>query len=213
VLPLQLEQELNVYPGQSRGFVSDVSQPEDVETLCNLLKESDIKIDVLVNNVGIHPKSKSIKDMALEEWRQVFETNVFGPMYLTKVIAQQMVNHNIHGSIIFITSTHQWAVRCLPGYSASKAAVGMIIKELALDLAAHQIRVNGIAPGWVAEDGQGNPLYQALTPLYQTSIDPSYIGRAAFYLASDYFSKCTTGTVVKIDGGLSLHSHMTLMQG
>jgi hypothetical protein len=72
--------------------------------------------------------------------------------------------------------------------------------------------VNGIAPGWTAEDERGYPLYHRLTSLYQSSINPRYIGRAAIYLASNYFSRFTTGTVIKIDAGLSLHSYMSLMQ-
>jgi NAD(P)-dependent dehydrogenase (short-subunit alcohol dehydrogenase family) len=119
-----------------------------------------------------------------------------------------MINHKIGGSIIFITSIHQWTIRKLMSYSASKAALGMMIKELALELAPDQIRVNGIAPGWVMLDSQGNPLNSKHTPLYQCSIDPCYIGRAAVYLASDYFSYSTTGTVLKIDAGLSLYNHI-----
>ena len=83
----------------------------------------------------------------------------------------------------------------------------MIVKELALDLAPHQIRVNGIAPGWTAEDKHQTPFRQRHAPLHNSSINPRYIGRAAVYLASDYFSKFTTGTVIKVDAGLSLYNH------
>ena len=84
---------------------------------------------------------------------------------------------------------------------------GMIVKELAIDLAPHRIRVNGIAPGWVAENEQGLALIHRYVPLHNCSINPRYIGRAAVYLASDYFSEFTTGTVLKIDAGLSLYNH------
>jgi NAD(P)-dependent dehydrogenase (short-subunit alcohol dehydrogenase family) len=83
----------------------------------------------------------------------------------------------------------------------------MIIKELAVDLAPYKIRVNGIAPGWVAEDEQKQPLSIEYSLLHNCSISPCYIGRAAVYLASDYFSKFTTGTVLKIDGGTTLYNH------
>ncbi len=84
----------------------------------------------------------------------------------------------------------------------------MIINELALELAPHNIRVNGIAPGAVGEDEEGEPLPHNDTPLHGTKVGPQYVGRAAAYLASDYFSRHTTGTVLKIDGGLSLHHYM-----
>jgi NAD(P)-dependent dehydrogenase (short-subunit alcohol dehydrogenase family) len=83
----------------------------------------------------------------------------------------------------------------------------MIIQELAVDLAPSKIRVNGIAPGWVAQDEEGKAKYHLYTPLHHTSIDPCYIGRAAVFLASEYFSKFTTGSVLKIDAGLSSYSY------
>ncbi len=203
-----LEQELNNYPVSSRGFISNVSKIEDIDVLYNLLIQNEIKIDILVNNAGLHPKAKPLENFDLKESYHVFDTNVFGPMYLTKLIANNMISNNIHGSIIFITSIHQWSIIRSLGYSASKAALGMVVKELALDLSRYQIRVNGIAPGYVIEDEQGNPYDHEYTPLYNTSINPRYIGRAAVYLASDYFSRCTTGTVLKVDAGLSLHNHI-----
>jgi NAD(P)-dependent dehydrogenase (short-subunit alcohol dehydrogenase family) len=85
----------------------------------------------------------------------------------------------------------------------------MLVKELAMEYAQYKIRVNGIAPGWTAEDDSGNPLYHESTPLYKSSVNPRFIGRAAVYLASDYFSKFTTGSIIKIDAGLSLQNYLT----
>jgi NAD(P)-dependent dehydrogenase (short-subunit alcohol dehydrogenase family) len=203
----KLKHELNRYPVQSRGYVSDISKNADIDSIYNLLAQSKIKVDVLVNNVGIQLETKSLKDLDLAEWHNTYNTNVFGPMYLTKKVSQMMVQHQIQGCIIYITSIHQDILVRWPSYSSSKAALGMVIKELALDLAPYGIRVNGIAPGGVREDEQGNPYPHRNTPLYQSSINPCYIGRAAVYLASDYFSKFTTGTVIKIDAGLSLYNY------
>jgi NAD(P)-dependent dehydrogenase (short-subunit alcohol dehydrogenase family) len=204
----RLEAELKEYQVLSKGFVSDVSNSGDIDKLCRTLQQDQINIDVLVNNVGIHYTKKKTQGRNLEEWKEVFNTNVFGPMSLTNLISQMMIDHRIHGSIIFITSIHQWVISRDSSYSSSKAALGMIIKELALSLAPHKIRVNGIAPGYVGEDRQRRPLHHPYTPLYESSINPCYIGRTAVYLASDYFSKFTTGTVIKIDAGLSLYNHL-----
>ena len=120
-----------------------------------------------------------------------------------------MIDNKIKGNIIFISSIHQWYSRGIIDYSATKAAIGMIIKEMAMELAKHEIRVNGIAPG-CTKYGEGNELVKHdKTPLYNKSIDPKYIGRAIIYLASDYFSKQTTSTIIKIDGGLSLYNWTT----
>ena len=204
----QLETELNYYNVISKGFLSDISKVENIDSLYNYLLQNGIIIDILVNNVGIEIDTKTILKFNWEEWIKVFDTNIFGPMYLIKLISQMMIDNNNHGSIIFITSIHQWMIRRYSSYSASKAALGMIIKELAIDLSPHNIRVNGIAPGYVREDENGKTIYNKHTPLYKSSINPCYIGRAAVYLASDYFSKFTTGTVIKIDAGLSLYNHV-----
>lgn len=201
----KLEQDLNNYQVRSRGFVSDISKTEDTDSLHEFLVQNEIQIDILVNNVGTQFETRELK---LEEFHKTFNTNVFGPIYLTKLISQRMIANNIYGSIIFITSIHQETISRWPSYSSSKAALEMIIKELAINLASYKIRVNGIAPGSVSEDEQENPFSHKYTPLHNSTINPCYIGRAAVYLASDYFSKFTTGTVIKIDAGLSLHSYL-----
>jgi NAD(P)-dependent dehydrogenase (short-subunit alcohol dehydrogenase family) len=206
-----LEQELKAYPVRSQGFLSDISQSTDIDNLYNFFLENQIALDILVNNAGINLGSKSLKNTNSEDWHKTFNTNIFGPIYLTKLIYNMMIDSGICGSILFITSIHQWELGGWASYSSSKAALGMIIQELAIDCARHGIRVNGIAPGWVAEDREGQTFSHQYTPLYQSSINPSYIGRAAVYLASDYFSKFTTGTVIKIDAGLSLRNYLVEM--
>jgi NAD(P)-dependent dehydrogenase (short-subunit alcohol dehydrogenase family) len=202
-----LQQELNGYEVTSRGFVSDVSKIEDVDGLFAALSRQNVAIDTLVHNAGVHYNTVGIRKLDLAEWRATFETNVFGPLHLTKLIANSMVGSRIKGCIVFLSSIHQWTIRSLPSYSASKAALGMVIKELAAEMAAFGIRVNGIAPGLVAEDGERGPKYYEHAPLHMSSISPQYIGRAAVYLASSYFSEFTTGTLLKIDDGLSLYNH------
>lgn len=206
-----VENELKQKDANVRGFHIDCSNINELDKLITTMKNEKLSIDVLVNNVGIPKEIKPFKDINLEEWQKIFDTNVFSPGYLTKHIAQTMVENRICGSIIFITSIHQWIAFGMSSYSTSKAALGMLVKELAMEFAQYKIRVNGIAPGWIAEDDKGNPLYHEATPLYKSSVNPRFIGRAAVYLASDYFSKFTTGSIVKVDAGLSLHSYLTML--
>ncbi len=206
-----IENELKQKDANVRGFQIDCSNINELDKLITTLKNEKLCIDVLVNNVGIQSERKPFKDIHLKEWHKFYDTNVLGPSYLTKHIAQIMIENKICGSIIFITSIHQWTVLGLSSYSTSKAALGMLVKELAMEYAQYKIRVNGIAPGWTAEDDKGNPLYHESTPLYKSSINPCYIGRAAVYLASNYFSKFTTGSIIKIDAGLSLHSYLSML--
>jgi len=199
-----LEKELAAHKVSCRWFVSDVSKTEDVKKLSDELRRQGSEMDVLVNNVGIQFETPGLQNLNLQEWEKTFQTNVFGPLYLTKLVSEAMIAGKIHGAIVFITSVHQSVLFGYPSYSCSKAALAMLIRELALELAAHKIRVNGIAPGWVAEDENGNPRPFGYHPLTGTSITPAFIGRTAVYLASEYFSEFTTGTIIQIDAGLTL---------
>jgi NAD(P)-dependent dehydrogenase (short-subunit alcohol dehydrogenase family) len=202
----QLGQALKAFPVTSQGYVIDMTRPESLDQLCQSFRQAGITIDVLVNNVGVQFEGIGLRQSTLAQWQTTFNTNVIGPVYLSQQIAEAMIEQGVRGSILFITSIHQFTISRWPSYSASKAALGMVIEELAVELAAHGIRVNGIAPGWVAADEQGQPYHHAYTPLDHQSIHPDYIGRAAVYLTADYFSQGTTGTVLTIDGGLSLYN-------
>lgn len=204
----RLERELQHYDITFQGFLSDVSQTEDINALCRSLEQEQVYIDLLIHNVGLDTDAGEIGVEDLETWRQVFDTNILGPIHLTNQITQSMITRRTVGSILFITSIHQWIRRRRPSYSASKAGLGMIVNELAIDLAPHQIRVNGIAPGTVREKPDGQPYPSHHVPLHHQAIPPRYIGRAAVYLSSDYFSRHTTGTILKIDAGLSLINYL-----
>jgi len=204
-----LDKQLNSININSAGFVADITKNTDIEDLHNWLKMKNVIIDSLVNNVGIQFNETSIFTINRENMSRILDTNVTGPVYLTRLIVENMLTQKIQGSVIFITSIHQWVISKNMSYSASKAALGSIIKELAVELAQYGIRVNGIAPGWVAQDSQGNVLPFPRGLLHKKSIHPRYIGRSAVYLTSNYYSEFTTGATITIDGGLSLTNHLT----
>lgn len=208
-----LSGELASFGVPSDGRLSDVSRREDNDALCDWLKSRDLVIDILVNNAGIPKGTTGTKDLDLDEWRRMFETNLFGPLYLTRRIVAAMMERRVKGTVIFITSVHQWMLSRQPSYSSTKAALAMVVKELAAELAPHGIRVNGIAPGWVRLDDRGRPLPFPYALLTGNSMDPSYIGRGAVFLASEFFSACTTGTILKIDAGLALYGHRVAQTG
>ncbi len=202
-LKQKLEQDLKAIGGFCQGFVCDITNFAQIDQVFQGLTEIDVTIDVLINNVGITLPS-SIKKFALAEWQTTYQTNILGPVYLTHLLAQEMIQKQIMGNMIFLSSIHQWIPLGYACYSSSKAAIGMIIQELAVELAPMNIRVNGIAPGWIGLDDNNTPIPDHKGQLYGTKIPPQYIARAAIYLASNYFSQYTTGTVLKIDSGLSL---------
>lgn len=190
----RLRADLAARPGTSGVFRADITSTTDTDRVLLALRDAGVGIDLLVNNVGV----------VGDDFAAAFATNVTGPMYLTDRVASAMADAGTPGSIVFLTSIHQEAVFLRArAYAPSKAAVGMLVKQLAVQLAPHRIRVNGIAPGDVREDERGNVEPYRYTPLEGTSLRPQYVARAVVYLASDYFSRYTTGSVVTLDGGLS----------
>jgi len=203
---LSVEQELIEINSSSKGFQLDIVVDSEREELLEWLSDNEVSIDVLVNNIGISGATVKTEELDINEWKHIYDVNLFGPIALTKAIVGRMITEKVHGNIIFLTSVHQELASRWPSYSSVKAAVASVVKEFALDLADEKIRVNGIAPGavYIRNDGLLTPAPNS--PLYQTSMYPDYIGRTAVYLASDYFSRFTTGIIMKIDAGMTLVS-------
>src|SRR5262245_18348636 len=126
----QLHGELEASGARARGFVADVSSPADVESLCAALAVDRVVVDVLVNNVGV-TRGKGLRTLAMADLRAVFEANVFGPLQLTRFIVNALIAAERPGSFLFVTSVHEWTTFGAVAYSASMAALGMIVKELA----------------------------------------------------------------------------------
>jgi len=193
-----LEREFPRANAGGRVFRADIADARATDAMLSALDDAGTTIDLLVNNVGI----------VVDDFSASFGTNVVGPADLTYKVARRMAERGTPGSIVFLTSIHQETIFTRTrAYAASKAAVGMLIKQMAVEFAADRIRVNGIAPGDVREDVSGKVVPYRFTPLEETSISPQYIARAVVYLASEYFSRHTTGSVIKIDGGLSLFNY------
>jgi NAD(P)-dependent dehydrogenase (short-subunit alcohol dehydrogenase family) len=193
--------ELQARGFQGRGFVADTSKSADNAGVCTSIEDEGKPIDVFVNIA----KSDTGHDLAT-----VFGMNLIGPVDLANRVAAMMIQQKTQGAIVFVTAPQQPIAGDTLGSSASRAALEMVIKELAMSYAPHGIRVNGIALGVVEEDGEHPPIPFPYAPLWECAIPLAYVGRGVAFLASEGFSGHTTGTMVTIDGGLSLHSYMTL---
>jgi NAD(P)-dependent dehydrogenase (short-subunit alcohol dehydrogenase family) len=196
-----LQAELEASGARARGWVSDIGQAEDVDLLSENLRREGALVDVLVNNAGIDAGG-GVLTLQREDVRRVFETNVFGPLQLTRNVTRELVAAGRPGSVLFLTSVHAQSTSTRPAYSASKAALTALVRELAHELAPHGIRVNGIAPGGVtATEADELPPF-AGARLLGSYIHPLYIARAAVYLSAEHYSRFTTGTVLTVDAGL-----------
>lgn len=165
-------------------------------------------ITVGVANAGVYPNTP-VLEMDVEEWDRVMETNVRGVFLTCRAAARRMVTRRAPGKLITISSGAYASGR--PGaahYCASKAAVVMFTRVLALELAECRINVNCIAPGFVKVDSELSPL----TEEYETALTrgipwgrpgtPADIASAALYLASP-LADYVTGEVLAVNGGTS----------
>jgi glucose 1-dehydrogenase len=165
------------------------------------------RLDVLVNNAGTQIR-EGFLDARPESWDRIFGVNLKGPYFLTQHAAQAMEQG---GSIINIASIHDEAPHCNNSiYCLTKAAMKMLTKSLALELAERRIRVNSISPGAIETNINRDVLTDerfrrhlaAEIPLGRIGV-PEDIAGAAVYLASadsDY----VTGSTFYVDGGLLL---------
>ena len=170
------------------------------------------RIDILVNNAGIVSR-KPILEIPLEEWDRVVHTNFYGCFHCSRLVGQRMVARGGGGKIISISSIHGRVAKAGMGpYCATKAAIDMFSKQLAVELAPHRINVNVVASGTITTD-INIPLYKSTCPediALRNAVlkrvpwgiigEPEDIGRAVAFLASDA-ARYITGAVLYVDGG------------
>jgi NAD(P)-dependent dehydrogenase (short-subunit alcohol dehydrogenase family) len=188
----------------------DVTRLETVPALIDQAEKIAGPVSVLVNNAGVHLK-KPMVETSDAQFAGVFQTHVFGAFALTREAGRRMVARK-SGSILFTASmTALMGIPLVVAYSAAKSAYVGMVRTLSVELGAHNVRVNAIAPGWIASDMldqalSGDPPRKVKilgrTPLHRFG-EPEDIGWAAVYLCSPA-AKFITGAVLPVDGGASI---------
>ena len=168
------------------------------------------RLDILVNNAGANPHFGPVLSAEGSHWDKIFEVNVKGYFFMAKAAAPAMQRTG-GGKIINMASIAGINPGPMMGvYSTSKAAVIMLTKVLAAELAGDNIQVNAIAPGFIKTKFSAalwtnpalNESIERVTPQGRVA-DPEEVTGAALYLASDA-SSFTTGSVLVVDGGITL---------
>jgi sorbose reductase len=192
--------------GECVPVVADLAAVDTTALADRLVREQG-EISLVVNNVGI-ATANTFLDLEIEDFDRVFKTNLRGPWFLTRGLAEALIKAGTGGSILFISSVHDTHLRLNPHYSSSKAAVAMLIKEMAHELAPHKIRVNAISPGWIKTHDVSAAHEQAFTQRIPAGRPgtPCDVARMAVVLLSDELAAYVTGANVRVDGGLTLHS-------
>jgi gluconate 5-dehydrogenase len=192
------------------ALVGDVTKLETIPALVEQAEKMAGPISILVNNAGVHLKKPAL-ETSDAEFAAVLQTHVFGAFALSREVGQKMVARKA-GSILFTASMASlFGIPLVVAYSAAKSAYVGMVRSLAVELGAHGVRVNAIAPGWIESDMMnkalsGDPARKAKilgrTPLNRFG-SAEDIGWTAVYLCSPA-AKFVTGVVLPVDGGVSI---------
>ena len=202
------KQELESMGIECLAVIADVSNVENVKTVVAKTLEKWGKIDILVNNAGVG-WSASPEEMPLEKWDSVMNTNAKGVLICCQEVGKEMIKQK-SGNIINISSVTGGTgvdpeVAQFIGYQASKAAITIMTKQLAVEWAVHNIRVNAIAPFFfttrmaeIVIERAGEKLTRWV-PMGRVGREDEIKG-AVVFLASEA-SSYVTGEVLCVDGG------------
>lgn len=128
----------------------DLRDPDVPERLAGEVARELGRIDVLVNNAGLST-AKPFLELDARDFDTTFEVDVRAAFLLSQAVAARMIEQGDGGAIVNVTSVHEHVPRPnFAVYAAAKAALGMLGRGMALELAEHGIRVNAVAPGVIA---------------------------------------------------------------
>ncbi|WP_200410869.1 SDR family NAD(P)-dependent oxidoreductase [Virgibacillus salexigens] len=199
-------QDLAELKGASHAVICDISDENEVQSAANACWKCWDGLDILINNAGWAAREPFL-EISLANWDKILEINLRGTFLLSQWISKEMAAQQIPGSIVNISSKNGLAGSSkLAHYNASKAGINLLTQSMAVELAAYNIRVNAVAPGFI-----DTPLDQALkqkeeqlnltdkTPLNRLGTIEE-VANGVFFLASDQASYIT-GSILPIDGG------------
>ncbi|MGA8151877.1 MAG: SDR family oxidoreductase [Terriglobales bacterium] len=203
-------------PSRPVDFIcADLLDPDQIRASAKQLKERFGALDILVNNAGVEIE-KPFEQTTLAEWDCLLGINLRGAFLLTQAVLPLFPGSG--GAIVNISSIH--ATHAFPdsvAYACSKAGLVALTRNLALELAPRQIRANAICPGYIdtrlwEEYIQRSPdpaalaaQTEALHPIGRRGL-PTDVSDAALFLAGQE-SSFITGTVLTVDGGLTIRAH------
>jgi 2-dehydro-3-deoxy-D-gluconate 5-dehydrogenase len=202
----EVEKEVVGFGRKFTGYNCDFSDRGSLGNFISKVRQKHPRIDILVNNAGTILRTPAAEHPD-EFWDKVMEVNLNSQFILSREIGKGMIALG-SGKIIFISSllTFQGGIN-VPGYAASKGAIGQLTKALANEWASKGVNVNAIAPGYIATDNtaalrkdpERNAAILSRIPQGRWGLAEDLKGPAVFLAshASDYVN----GTILTVDGG------------
>jgi 3-oxoacyl-[acyl-carrier protein] reductase len=202
----KIKKEIEELGSEAKYYFADVSKYEEVERMIKEIENDFKRLDVLVNNAGIN-KDRTLAKMTPEEWRAVIDIDLTGVFNCTKAALPLIIVNQ--GNIISISSVvGEKGNFGQTNYAAAKAGIIGFTKSLAKELGRFGVRVNAIAPGFIETSmtekvpEEVKVMAKKLTALGRFG-KPEEVANLVYFLATEEAS-FITGTVINIDGGLSI---------
>lgn len=201
-----IEQRVTSLGRRFTPYTCDFGSREAVLAFVEQVQSAHPRVDILVNNAGTILR-KPAAEHPDEYWDEVMRTNLDSQWILARAFGKAMVERK-QGKILFTASllTFQGGIT-VPGYAASKGAIGQLTKALSNEWAPHNVQVNAIAPGYIATDNTAalqadpvrNPAILSRIPAGRWGQPADFKGATVFLAsrASDY----VTGEILVVDGG------------
>ena len=206
--------------GRALAVATDIARPEDCRRLADATQRQFGRIDVLVNNAFVGGKYVPVAEADMDDWRRVFDVNLFGSIQLSQAVIPHMQRQK-SGSIVFINSMSMRIIEPrFGGYAASKAALMAAMQTMAKELGTSGIRVNAVVPGYIwGPNLEG--YFKALAQQQGTTPERVYaeiaartalnhiptsaeIADSVVFFASD-LSRVVTGQALDVNGGHYFH--------
>ena len=206
----ELERACSALGKNAFPLAGDVTK---LQAACALVEKAEKlagPISILINNAGVHLKKPTI-ETSDSEFAAVMQTHVFGAFALTREVGRRMVERK-SGCVLFTASMASFiGLPLIVAYTAAKSAYVGIVRSLATEWGPSGVRVNAIAPGWIASamldqalsgDAARKAKVLGRTPMNKFG-EPKDVGWAAVYLCSPA-AKFVTGVVLPVDGGAAI---------
>ncbi len=186
-------------------WVGDLAQREACDALLAAARSAVGQVTHFVHSAApARREADHVFAVSDETWRRMHAVNLDAGFHLSRELARQLIAAGAPGSFLLLTSLHAGTPRNLPHYSTAKAAMAMLVKELAKSFGRFNIRVNALVPGAIAAGGfVADPALAKHIPLGRLGRSED-LAPMALAVLSNRISAYVTGAAIVVDGGLSL---------